>query len=603
MAGDLVILRGIKCFLRYAVEGLPGAMSHPFLAAPAFERLLAAQALIASEVRGVELLVWDAFRTRETQRAIFERYRAELVRCHPGASNDELNTRTRQFVSDPDGVFPHGTGGAVDVTLVSGGETLWMGTDFDEFVPQSASDWFRLHPPTNPAEWEAHKNRELLRKAMEESGFVGISSEWWHFEYETKTWSEQNGKQYLGKVFDPPVGIGPSVTGLVPRHQPALEAGVAQIFTTAERRREGLAHVSPAHYYQRESHPTTANLAGRVSSMLGASSDPVLFQSGKAACIATLKALTPDRGRILHDRAIYYEIHRELLALATRNGWGIVSSDFTDLEALRRMAWRGAPFDILYLDSPRNWFLDTINISEVANIARRAGAVLVVDVSVHPLQDALKCGADVVVCSLSKYPSGGLDMGGAVASTSKLYLDRVKSLASAEGHVLGSATAYAIWTQMITLDDRFAAASEKSVRIATALRLNPAIKAVHVPNPQLLGGLVGGQISFRMKEPSHGRLLEQIVEFHALDDDAALHLMCTFGACTTAIEHFASNPRYRDGIARGDTNEVLIPSEMVRLGIGAEPAERILDQLTFALNTVLDYNAKSSSNLLHSKTA
>lgn len=192
----LVPVTGIKALLRYALEGLPGAMPHPFLAIGALQRLLVAQQSVKCGAAGCELLVWDAYRTRETQRAIFENYQTELASRHPELTPAKLFALTQEFVSVPDGVFPHGTGGAVDVTLLSGNRTLWMGTDFDDFVPEAAPDWYRLHPPANRDQDEAHKNREFLRSAMEGAGFVGIATEWWHFEFGTKTWSERACNQY-----------------------------------------------------------------------------------------------------------------------------------------------------------------------------------------------------------------------------------------------------------------------------------------------------------------------------------------------------------------------------------------------------------------------
>jgi cystathionine beta-lyase/cystathionine gamma-synthase len=409
----------------------------------------------------------------------------------------------------------------------------------------------------------------------------------------------------LNRVLNPPPeASGPASFGrTVPRHQPALELGVAQPFTTARARKDALAHVAPGHYYQRESHPTTVELAARVGAMLGAKSEAILFESGKAACVTTLKALTPSHGRVLCDNGIYYEVQRELLAQAAINGWEIQPVDFTDLAAVSRAASTGSRFDLFYLDNPRNWFLSTMDIAAIAKIAARTRTLTVVDVSVHPLQEPLARGADVAVCSLSKYPAAGFDMGGAVAANSDVALHGVKSLAAAEGHVLGNHTALAIWTQMVTLEDRFQALSEKALRIAHELSQHAAVKAVHMPNPSLLGGLVGGQLSFQVKDSSYGRLLERVVEFQALDPHASLHLMCTFGAAITSIEHFDSNPRYREGIAREATNEVMIPPDMLRLGIGHEPVKNIIDQLKYGLNMVLEYNAACASGSIRSKTA
>jgi zinc D-Ala-D-Ala dipeptidase len=188
----LVLITGVKSCPRYALQGVPGAMTHAYLTAAALQRLILAQQLVRTAVDGYELLIWDAYRTRETQRAIFDGYQSELAARHAELTLSELFARTCTYVSDPYGVFPHGTGGAVDVTLLSANVTVWMGTDFDAFVPEAAADWYRLNPPASPEEKEAHRNRELLRGAMETAGFVGIASEWWHFEFGTKTWSERH---------------------------------------------------------------------------------------------------------------------------------------------------------------------------------------------------------------------------------------------------------------------------------------------------------------------------------------------------------------------------------------------------------------------------
>jgi hypothetical protein len=42
---------------------------------------------------------------------------------------------------------------------------------------------------------------------------------------------------------------------------------------------------------------------------------------------------------------------------------------------------------------------------------------------------------------------------------------------------------------------------------------------------------------------------------------------------------------------------------MVRLGIGNERAGKIIDQLKYALNMVLEYNASCASDSIRSKTA
>ncbi len=189
---DLVCITGVRSRLAYALRDLPEAMKDPYLAADAADRLHVAAGLIRREStpgRELELLIWDAYRTTETQAAIYERCVQDLM------SSDQLShadafVRARSFVASPAGLFPHGTGGAVDVTLLLNGRDAPMGTGFDEFVPASAPEWFRVHRPVSAEEQEAARNREVLRSAMERADFVGIDSEWWHFEWGTRHWAE-----------------------------------------------------------------------------------------------------------------------------------------------------------------------------------------------------------------------------------------------------------------------------------------------------------------------------------------------------------------------------------------------------------------------------
>lgn len=80
----------------------------------------------------------------------------------------------------PDNYFleysAHTRGAAVDVTIIDSktGLPLDMGTRFD-FMDELS------HPANKNISSEAYNNRQFLRTLMEQHGFVGIESEWWHF--------------------------------------------------------------------------------------------------------------------------------------------------------------------------------------------------------------------------------------------------------------------------------------------------------------------------------------------------------------------------------------------------------------------------------------
>ena len=81
-----------------------------------------------------------------------------------------------QYVVDVAIGSNHSRGTAIDVTLMDDrGNLLDMGAGFDEMHDRSHA-W---HPSVPPA---AQRNRLLLNAIMFGGGFVGITSEWWHFE-------------------------------------------------------------------------------------------------------------------------------------------------------------------------------------------------------------------------------------------------------------------------------------------------------------------------------------------------------------------------------------------------------------------------------------
>jgi D-alanyl-D-alanine dipeptidase len=106
---------------------------------------------------GCGLKIWDAYRPLSAQQILW----------------DAVDDKT--WVSDPTKGSNHNRGAAVDVTLVDGdGNELPMPSGFDDFSEKAHQTY------AGCTEEEAH-NRDLLRKIMNECGFVGYVNEWWHF--------------------------------------------------------------------------------------------------------------------------------------------------------------------------------------------------------------------------------------------------------------------------------------------------------------------------------------------------------------------------------------------------------------------------------------
>lgn len=147
--------------IRYATDDnfLDRAMydaARCLLVPDAADRLLAAEYALREE--GYRLVVWDCYRPRSVQRAMWE------ILPDP------------DYVADPEKGSRHNRGAAVDVGLLAiDGEPVPLPTDHDDFSPKARRDATDL-----PA--EAIENRDRLERAMSARGWTGLATEWWHFD-------------------------------------------------------------------------------------------------------------------------------------------------------------------------------------------------------------------------------------------------------------------------------------------------------------------------------------------------------------------------------------------------------------------------------------
>lgn len=108
---------------------------------------------------GLTLKVLDGYRPLAVQRIMWQQFPDE------------------RYVANPAKGSHHNRGAAVDVTLVDSttGKELLMPSSYDDFSERAHRDY----PMTNP---EALDNSKLLESIMRKHGFVGLLTEWWHYD-------------------------------------------------------------------------------------------------------------------------------------------------------------------------------------------------------------------------------------------------------------------------------------------------------------------------------------------------------------------------------------------------------------------------------------
>jgi zinc D-Ala-D-Ala dipeptidase len=135
--------------------------AHAFLAAPAAQAV--ARASKMAQADGFGLTIYDAYRPWRITKKLWD---ATPV----GPKKD--------YVANPKRGSKHNRGCAVDLTLhdLQTGQLVEMPTEFDDFSEKAHRDYMG-------ASAVAIANRARLARYLEAEGFVGLSNEWWHFDF------------------------------------------------------------------------------------------------------------------------------------------------------------------------------------------------------------------------------------------------------------------------------------------------------------------------------------------------------------------------------------------------------------------------------------
>ncbi|MGB9990522.1 M15 family metallopeptidase [Pseudoduganella rhizocola] len=170
----LSTISGIGVDLRYATpdnfvgRDLYSPLDCAWLHVDAAAALERAVAWLAQRKPGYSFLVLDALRPHRVQEQLWDALEG---------------TELRMYLADPAKGSIHSFGMALDITILDpSGAELDMGTGFDDLTERSHPALERELLARGELTEAQVANRQLLRDAMAGAGFVGINSEWWHFD-------------------------------------------------------------------------------------------------------------------------------------------------------------------------------------------------------------------------------------------------------------------------------------------------------------------------------------------------------------------------------------------------------------------------------------
>jgi cystathionine gamma-synthase len=366
---------------------------------------------------------------------------------------------------------------------------------------------------------------------------------------------------------------------------PLTGAVVPPVYLTSTYKQDGIGGLRGGYEYSRTANPTRTALEECLAALEGAGNEysrALAFASGMAAEDCLLRTMVKPGDHVLIPDDAYGGTYRLFSRVLADWGIGHTVVPVTDPAAVRD-ALSATNAKLVWIETPTNPLLNIADIAELADIAHAAGALLVVDNTFASpyLQQPLALGADFVVHSTTKYLGGHSDVvGGAIITTQAGIADQLAYTQNATGAVAGPFDAWLTLRGIKTLAVRMDRHCANATRVAEMLVDHPKVSRVLYP------GLPG--------HPGHKTALAQmkgfggIVSFQLRAGEQAAVETCgrtrlfTLGESLGGVESLIEHPgRMTHASAAGSALEV--PSDLIRLSVGIEDCDDLLDDLRQAL--------------------
>ncbi|HEY3034942.1 MAG TPA: cystathionine gamma-synthase [Streptosporangiaceae bacterium] len=362
---------------------------------------------------------------------------------------------------------------------------------------------------------------------------------------------------------------------------PRTGAVVPPIYQVSTYAQDGVGGLREGYEYSRTANPTRTALEECLATLEGGAR-AVAFASGMAAEDCLLRTVCAPGDHVLIPHDAYGGTYRLFDKVLSRWQVSYRPVHLADSRAVR-VALAERPVRAVWVETPTNPLLSIVDITALVQACREAGALLVVDNTFASpyLQNPLALGADAVVHSTTKYLGGHSDVvGGAVVVADPALGERLAFQQNATGGVAAPFDAWLTLRGIRTLAVRMDRHSRNASRVAEMLARHPAVSTVLYPG---LPGHPGHEVAAKQMRGFGG-----MVAFRVRGGEDAAVAVCgrtrvfilgeSLGGVESLIEHPA---RMTHASATGSPLEV--PGDLVRLSVGIETADDLLEDLRQAL--------------------
>ena len=342
--------------------------------------------------------------------------------------------------------------------------------------------------------------------------------------------------------------------------------------------------LNPEYEYSRAANPTRTALEDALASIENGARG-LAFSSGLAATDCLLRLFKAGDEIIAMDD-LYGGTYRLFTRLYKDSGIKFHFVDMNDLDGFQALINDNTK--LVWVETPTNPLMKLADIAAIAEITKKHNILFAVDntFATPYLQKPLDLGADIVMHSATKYLGGHSDViAGALVIKDKVLGDELHFKQFATGATLGPQDSFLVLRGIKTLHLRVQRHCENGVKVAEFLLNHPKVERVYYPGlenhpfheiakKQMIGGF-GGMVTFTFKSGAKQDAISFLEKLKVF----------TLAESLGGVESLANHPALMThaSIPEDKRKEVGITDDLVRLSVGVEDADDLIEDLKQAL--------------------
>jgi cystathionine beta-lyase/cystathionine gamma-synthase len=364
---------------------------------------------------------------------------------------------------------------------------------------------------------------------------------------------------------------------------PVTGAMLTPIYQTTTYRQEAVGK-DKGFKYSRSGNPTVSALERRLAAIEGAEF-ATCYSTGLAATTALFLALLKSGDSVVSSQAVYGGTVRLLRQTLAPFGVQVEFVDTSNADAFAKALQK--PTRLVFIETPANPTLKLTDVDLACRLAKKAGALLVVDNTLltPALQRPFDLGADIVLHSTTKFIEGhNATVGGALITRDASLHDQFLFTRNTIGTIQSPFAAWLTLQGVKTLPLRMARHCENAGRIARFLESHPRITRLAYPG---LESFPQFELA-RRQQSAGGALIAFEVEggvqagVHLMNSVRLCALAENLGAAETIITHPVSMTH--GAVPPEQRAAAGITDGLVRLSVGLENPDDIITDLEQALD-------------------